>query len=56
MPDYPHTNRYHRELAQLIEFGGVDNEENIRAAFQYCLAALLRRPLRAAGAGAGATY
>ncbi len=39
MPDYPHIDRYHRELAELIEFGGVDNEENIRAAFQYCLSA-----------------
>ena len=39
MPDYPHIDRYHRELAELIEFGGVDNEENIRAAFQNCLAA-----------------
>ena len=39
MPDYPHIDRYHRELADLIEFGGVDNEENIRAAFQNCLAA-----------------
>ena len=39
MPDYPHIDRYHRELAELIEFGGADNEENIRAAFQNCLAA-----------------
>ena len=39
MPDYPYIHRYHRELADLIEFGGVDNEENIRAAFQNCLAA-----------------
>ena len=39
MPDHPHIHRYHRELADLIEFGGVDNEENIRAAFQNCLAA-----------------
>ena len=39
MPDYPHIDRYHRELADLIEFGGVDNEQNIRAAFQNCLAA-----------------
>ena len=39
MPDYPHIARYHRQLAELIEFGGVDNEENIRAAFQNCLAA-----------------
>ena len=39
MPDYPYIDRYHRELAELIEFGGADNEENIRAAFQNCLAA-----------------
>ena len=39
MLDYPHIERYHRELAELIEFGGFDNEENIRAAFQNCLAA-----------------
>ena len=39
MPDYPHIDRYHRELAELIEFGGADNEENIRPAFQNCLAA-----------------
>ena len=39
MPDYPYIDRYHRELAELIEFGGADNEENIRQAFQNCLAA-----------------
>ena len=39
MPDYPHVDCYHFELAELIEFGGVDNEENIRSAFQNCLAA-----------------
>ena len=39
MPTYDHIDRYHRELAQLIEFGGADNEENIRPAFQNCLAA-----------------
>ena len=39
MTTYDHIDRYHRELAELIEFGGVDNEENIRAAFQNCLAA-----------------
>ena len=39
MLDHPYIDRYHRELAELIEFGGVDNEENIRAAFQNCLAA-----------------
>ena len=39
MPAYPHVERYHRELAELIEFGGADNEENIRLAFLNCLAA-----------------
>ncbi len=39
MPDYSYIERYHRELAELIEFGGADNEENIRQAFQNCLAA-----------------
>ena len=38
MPTYDHIDRYHRELAELIEFGGADNEENIRPAFQNCLA------------------
>ena len=39
MPDYPHIERYHAELTQLIEFGGSDSELNIRPAFQSCLAA-----------------
>ena len=39
MSTYEHIRRYHRELAELIEFGGVDNEENVRSAFQNCLAA-----------------
>ena len=39
MPVYAHIDRYHRELAELIKFGGADNEENIRPAFQNCLAA-----------------
>ena len=39
MPTYDHIDRYYRELAELIEFSGSDNEENIRAAFQNCLAA-----------------
>ena len=38
MPVYPHIDRYYGELSQLIEFGGLDNEENIRSAFQNCLA------------------
>ena len=39
MPVYPQIDRYYGELSQLIEFGGLDNEENIRPAFQNCLAA-----------------
>ena len=39
MPVYPHIDRYYGELSQLIEFGGLANEENIRSAFQNCLAA-----------------
>ena len=39
MPAYPHIDRYYGELTELIEFGGLANEENIRSAFQNCLAA-----------------
>ena len=39
MPVYPQIDRYYGELSQLIEFGGLDNEENMRSAFQNCLAA-----------------
>ena len=39
MPDYPNIDRYHSDLAELIELGGSDNELNIRPAFQNCLAA-----------------
>ena len=35
----PHIDRYHSELAELVEFGGADNEENIRPAFANCLSA-----------------
>ena len=37
MPSYPHIEQYRIKLQELIEFGGSDNEENIRPAFQYCL-------------------
>ena len=37
MPIYPHIERYYAELSDLIEFGGSDNELNIRPAFQNCL-------------------
>ena len=39
MPSYPHIERYHAELSQLVEFGGSASELNIRPAFQNCLAA-----------------
>ncbi len=39
MPAYPHIERYHAELAQLITAGGSASELNIRPAFQNCLAA-----------------
>ena len=39
MPTYPHIERYHAYLGELIEAGGSDNELNIRPAFQNCLAA-----------------
>ena len=31
MAAYPHIERYYSELSQLIEFGGLANEENIRS-------------------------
>ena len=37
MPTYPHIEQYRIKLQELIEFGGSDNEENIRPAFQNCL-------------------
>ena len=37
MPTYPHIESYHKELEDLIKFGGSDNESSIRAAFQNCL-------------------
>ena len=39
MTTYPHIDRYHEELRQLIEFGGSDNEQSIRRAFESCLTA-----------------
>ena len=39
MPSYPHIERYHAYLGELIEAGGSDNELNIRPAFQNCLTA-----------------
>ena len=37
MPTYLHIERYYAVLSELIEFGGSDNELNIRPAFQNCL-------------------
>ena len=37
MPSYPHIERYYEDLQRLIEFGGSDNELNIRRAFAVCL-------------------
>ena len=42
MPSYPHIEEYRAKLQELIEFGGSDNEENIRPAFQNCLDAYCR--------------
>ena len=37
MPSYPHIDRYYEEKQRFIEFGGSDNEQNIRRAFALCL-------------------
>ena len=42
MPDYPHIEAYYARRRELIEFGGSDNELNIRPAFQNCLDAYCR--------------
>ena len=42
MTTYPHVEHYHEELRQLIEFGGSDNEQSIRRAFESCLTAYCR--------------
>ena len=42
MPSYPHIERYYEDLERLIEFGGSDNEQSIRPAFQTCLDAYCR--------------
>ena len=39
MTGYPHIDLYYDKLSELIEYGGLANEENIRWAFQNCLAA-----------------
>ena len=42
MPAYPHIEQYRTKLRELIEFGGSDNEQNIRRAFENCLDAYCR--------------
>ena len=42
MPTYPHIERYYEEKRRLIDFGGSDNEQNIRRAFENCLDAYCR--------------
>ena len=42
IPSYLHIEEYRAKLQELIEFGGSDNEENIRPAFQNCLDAYCR--------------
>ena len=42
MPTYPHIERYYEEKQRLIDFGGSDNEQNIRRAFENCLDAYCR--------------
>ena len=39
MPAYPKIDSYYEQLCELIEFGGVANEESIRLAFVNCLSA-----------------
>ena len=42
MPNYPHIAAYYARRQELVEFGGSDNELNIRPAFQSCLDAYCR--------------
>jgi len=42
MPNYPHIAAYYARRQELVEFGGSDNELNIRPAFQNCLDAYCR--------------
>ena len=37
MPTYSHIESYYKELEDIIQFGGSDNEMSIRKAFQDCL-------------------
>ena len=42
MQRYPHIQTYYSRREELIQFGGSDNELNIRPAFQNCLDAYCR--------------
>ena len=42
MPDYRHIEAYYARRQELVEFGGSDNELNIRLTFQNCLDAYCR--------------
>ena len=42
MPSYPHIERYYEDKRRLIDYGGSENEQSIRAAFQTCLSAYCR--------------
>ena len=37
MPTYPHIERYYEDLQRLQDYGGSDNEQSIRRAFENCL-------------------
>ena len=37
MPSYPHIETYYAKLQGLVQFGGSNNELNIRRAFENCV-------------------
>ena len=53
MPTYPHIERYYAELAELIEFGGSNNEQVHPAGLPELLDRLLPRAPGKISAGAG---
>lgn len=42
MPDYPHLLQYYADKQRAIDYGGSNNEQNIRSAFETCLRAYCR--------------